>query len=196
MVAGAVLAQQRAQREPWAVSALSQMAAGLAGGIASDSALRGGAGAVVGKNAVENNYLSSLEKSLQTELYHKQNLTPEEQQDRDALNHKDAESSLTLINACMEGDEKACRAARQDALEKQSTYKNLSYQNTKESQVGYQQIQQLLNSTNAAAKQAQELYNGMVAAYVRTGMSEEAAKSAVGYQLGAIYIAEGITSIG
>ncbi|MDW8848448.1 EndoU domain-containing protein, partial [Erwinia sp. MMLR14_017] len=38
--------------------------------------------------------------------------------------------------------------------------------------------------------------NGMVAAYVRTGMSEEAAKSAVGYQLGAMYIAGGIAGIG
>jgi filamentous hemagglutinin len=63
-------------------------------------------------------------------------------------------------------------------------------------QAGYQQIQQLLNGTSAEAKQTQELYNGMVAAYARTGMSEEAAKSAVGYQLGAMYIAGGIAGIG
>ncbi len=36
----------------------------------------------------------------------------------------------------------------------------------------------------------------MVAAYVRTGMSEEAAKSAVGYQLGTMYIVGGVAGIG
>ncbi|WP_254711464.1 polymorphic toxin type 25 domain-containing protein [Pantoea cypripedii] len=39
------------------VSALSQLAAGLAGGMASDSALGAGTGTVAGKNAVENNAL-------------------------------------------------------------------------------------------------------------------------------------------
>jgi len=39
------------------------MAAGLAGGIASDSALGGGTGAGAGKNAVENNYLSKQQRS-------------------------------------------------------------------------------------------------------------------------------------
>ncbi|MCG7366324.1 VENN motif pre-toxin domain-containing protein [Pantoea sp. ACRSH] len=48
------------------VSALSQMAAGLAGGIASDSALGGGTGAGAGKNAVEINALSDLHEQLIT----------------------------------------------------------------------------------------------------------------------------------
>jgi filamentous hemagglutinin len=146
--------------------------------------------------AVENNYLSSTEKSRQTELNNKKVLTPQEQQQRDALNRKDAETTKALIDACLGGSEKDCRMARQDAQDKQSTYRNLGYQNPKEMQAGYQQIQQLLNGTSAEAKQTQELYNGMVAAYVRTGMSEEAAKSAVGYQLGAMYIAGGIAGIG
>jgi len=47
----------------------------------------------------------------------------------------------------------------------------------------------LLNGISAEAKQTQALFNGMVAAYIRTGMSEEAARAAVGYQLGAMYIA-------
>jgi len=46
------------------VSALSQMAAGLAGGIASDSTLGGGTGAGAGKNAVENNSLSDIAEQL------------------------------------------------------------------------------------------------------------------------------------
>lgn len=145
---------------------------------------------------VENNYLSSTDKSRQTELSHKQNLTPQEQHDLDILNRKDAETSKALVGACMGGDADACKAARTDAQEKQASYKNLGYQNTKESQAGYQQIQQLLDGTSAEAKQTQELFNGMVAAYVRTGMSEDAAKSAVGYQLGAVYVVGGIAGIG
>ena len=145
---------------------------------------------------VENNYLSSSEKSRQTELNHKQNLTPEEQKERDALNRKDAQTSKALVDACMKGSTSACIAARQDAIEKQSTYQNLGYQNPKEAQDGYQQIQALLEGTSEEAKQTQALFTGMVAAYMRTGMSEESAKSAVGYQLGAMYIVGGIAGIG
>jgi len=145
---------------------------------------------------VENNYLSSTDKSRQTYLNHKENLTEQEKQERDALNRKDAQTSKELVTACMDGSASACSAARQDALEKQATYQNLGYQNPKETQDGYQQIQQLLVSTGEEAKQTRELFNGMVAAYMRTGMSEEAAKSAVGYQMGAMYIAGGLAGVG
>ncbi|QGY33109.1 hemagglutinin repeat-containing protein [Pantoea cypripedii] len=47
------------------VSALSQLAAGLAGGMASDSALGAGTGTVAGKNAVENNALSNDEEEFE-----------------------------------------------------------------------------------------------------------------------------------
>ncbi|MGM3175631.1 DUF6862 domain-containing protein, partial [Dickeya lacustris] len=136
------------------------------------------------------------DKSRQTYLNHKENLTEQEKQERDALNRKDAQTSKELVAACMDGSASACSAARQDALEKQATYQNLGYQNPKETQDGYQQIQQLLVSTGEEAKQTRELFNGMVAAYMRTGMSEEAAKSAVGYQMGAMYIAGGLAGIG
>lgn len=152
--------------------------------------------AQTGKVTVENNYLSSTDKSRQTELNHKQSLAPKEQQERDALNRKDAETSKTLVDACMGGSASACTAARKDAQEKQDTYQSLGYRNQKEAQAGYQQIQQLLNGTSPEAKQTQELFNGMVSAYMRTGVSEEAAKSAVGYQLGAMYIVGGVAGIG
>ncbi|UYA60509.1 Hemolysin [Pectobacterium sp. F1-1] len=184
------------EEEKQSVSALSTLASGLISGLASNSTATAASGAQSGRNAVENNYLSSTEKSRQTELNHKQSLTPEEQKERDALNRKDAETSKALIDACMGGSADACTAARQDALEKQDTYQNLSYQNPKEAQKGYQQIQQLLSGTSAEAIQTQELFNGMVAAYMRTGMTEEAAKSAVGYQLGTMYIIGGIAGIG
>ncbi|WP_324020369.1 hemagglutinin repeat-containing protein [Pantoea sp. JZ29] len=179
-------------REKETVSALATLAAGLSGGLAGSGAADMVTAAQAGKVTVENNYLSSTEKSRQTELNHKQSLTPQEQKEKDMLNRKDAETSKALVDACMSGSAEACSAARQDALEKQGTYQNLGYQNQKEAQEGYQQIQQLLNGTSAEAKQTQALFNGMVAAYIRTGMSEEAARAAVGYQLGAMYIAGGI----
>jgi len=114
----------------------------------------------------------------------------------DALNRKDAETSKALVDACLGGSASACTTARKDAQEKQATYQNLGYQNPKEVQEGYQQIQQLLNGTGPEAKQTQELFNGMVASYMRTGMSEADAKAAVGYQLGVIYIVGGIAGIG
>ncbi|MEQ9908091.1 VENN motif pre-toxin domain-containing protein [Pectobacterium odoriferum] len=184
------------EEEKQSVSALSTLASGLVSGLAGNSTASAASGAQSGRNAVENNYLSSTEKSRQTELNHKQILTLEEQKERDALNRKDAETSKVLIDACMSGSADACTAARQDVQEKQDTYQNLSYQNPKEAQKGYQQIQQLLSGTSAEAIQTQELFNGMVAAYMRTGMTEEAAKSAVGYQLGTMYIIGGIAGIG
>ncbi|WP_242638449.1 VENN motif pre-toxin domain-containing protein [Pantoea ananatis] len=183
-------------REKETVSALATLAAGLSGGLAGSGAADMVTAAQAGKVTVENNYLSSTDKSRQTELNHKQSLTPKEQQERDALNRKDAETSKTLVYACMGGSASACTAARKDAQEKQDTYQSLGYQNQKEAQAGYQQIQQLLNGTSPEAKQTQELFNGMVSAYMRTGMSEEAAKSAVGYQLGAMYIVGGVAGIG
>ncbi|WP_305790916.1 VENN motif pre-toxin domain-containing protein [Dickeya sp. CSL RW240] len=184
------------ETEKQSVSALASVAAGLAAGIASGSVDGAATGAQAGRNAVENNYLSSTDKSRQTYLNHKENLTEQEKQERDALNRKDAQTSKELVTACMDGSASACSAARQDALEKQATYQNLGYQNPKETQDGYQQIQQLLVSTGEEAKQTRELFNGMVAAYMRTGMSEEAAKSAVGYQMGAMYIAGGLAGVG
>ena len=85
------------------LSLLGTLAAGLAGGMVGNSSAAATSGAVAGKNAVENSYLSSTDKSRQTELNHKKSLTPQEQQQRDALNRKDAETSQTLISACMGG---------------------------------------------------------------------------------------------
>jgi filamentous hemagglutinin len=178
------------------ISALSTLAAGLAGGVLNDSSMAGVQAAAAGKVAVENNYLNSQEKSRQTELNHKQDLTPQEQQERDALNKKDAETSKALVDACLGGDATSCAAARKDALEKQDTYQNLGYQNSKEMQEGYQQIQALLNGTSPEALQTQAIFNGIVDSYVRMGMSEADAKTAVGYQLGSMYVVGGIAGIG
>ncbi|MGC0876969.1 DUF6862 domain-containing protein [Pantoea agglomerans] len=95
---------------------------------------------------VENNYLSSTEKSRQTYLNNKQNLTPEEQKDKERLNRKDLESDMAVYAAC-NGTGAGCQAEREKAKAAQDTYFNQTYQNPKEAQAGYQQIVNLLNST-------------------------------------------------
>lgn len=134
------------------LSALGTLAAGLAGGLAGGSSGDTVAGALAGKNAVENNYLSSTEKSRQTYLNNKQNLTPEEQKDKEALNRKDLESDLAAYAACS-GKGGDCQAEREKAKAVQDTYFNQTYQNPKEAQAGCQQIQNLLNSTDPNAKE-------------------------------------------
>ncbi|WP_391592302.1 DUF6862 domain-containing protein, partial [Yersinia massiliensis] len=101
---------------------------------------------------MENNYLSSSDKDRQTYLNYKQNLTPEEQKDKEALNRKDLESDLAFLNACQQSG-KACDSEKDKAKEALNTYFNQTYQNPKEAQTGYQQIQNLLNSTDPNAKE-------------------------------------------
>lgn len=149
-------------------------------------AVAGGDAAVANNAAqieMENNYLSSSDRSKLDALSRKPKLTEQEQQEKIALQRKDAESTKVLIEACLGGSDAACNAARKDALQKQGSYQNLTYQNLKEHQAGYQEIEQLLNATTPEAKSMQAVYQGMIASYQRLGMSEEAAKSAVGYQL-------------
>lgn len=62
------------------VSSLSQIAAGLAGGIASDSSMGGVAGEGAGKNAVENNYLSDQDITTFSKKYAKAKTNEERKQ--------------------------------------------------------------------------------------------------------------------
>ncbi|MDF7663061.1 VENN motif pre-toxin domain-containing protein, partial [Erwiniaceae bacterium L1_54_6] len=176
------------------VSALSQLAAGLAGGMASDSAQGAGTGAVAGKNAVENNYLSSSEKSRQTYLNLKKNLTPQEQQERDVLNRKDMESDLAVVQACLSSG-RACDAEREKARDALDTYINQTYQNPKEAQAGYQQIQNLLNSTDPNAKEVFNVLDGYTQAFMLFGYTEDEAKARAGAYVGSIYISGGVSTV-
>ncbi|VXC48171.1 Contact-dependent inhibition of growth factor CdiA [Enterobacterales bacterium 8AC] len=184
------LSEEQKQR----ISALATLAAGLAGGVTGDSTTNAVAGAQAGKNSVENNYLSSTEKSRQTELNHKQNLTPQEQQERDALNRKDLESDLAAYAACS-GTGADCQAEREKAKAAQDTYFNQTYQNPKEAQAGYQQIMNLLNSTDPNAKEVFNVLEGYTQAFMSFGYTEEEARARAGAYVGSMYIAGGVSAV-
>ncbi|WP_337262572.1 MULTISPECIES: DUF6862 domain-containing protein [unclassified Serratia (in: enterobacteria)] len=143
---------------------------------------------------MENNYLSSTEKSRQTELNHKQNLTPQEQQERDALNRKDLESDLAAYAACS-GKGGDCQAEREKAKAAQDTYFNQTYQNPKEAQAGYQQIMNLLNSTDPNAKEVFNVLEGYTQAFMSFGYTEEEARARAGAYVGSMYIAGGVSAV-
>ncbi|WP_210530783.1 hemagglutinin repeat-containing protein [Pantoea ananatis] len=181
-------------REKETVSALATLAAGLSGGLAGSGAADMVAAAQAGKVTMENNYLSSTEKSLQAELNHKQNLTPQEQQERDALNRKDLESDLAVYAACS-GTGADCQAEREKAKAAQDTYFNQTYQNPKEAQAGYQQIMNLLNSTDPNAKEVFNVLEGYTQAFMTFGYTEEEARARAGAYVGSIYIAGGVSAL-
>ncbi|CNI77131.1 putative adhesin/hemolysin precursor [Yersinia intermedia] len=176
------------------ISALGTLAAGLAGGVVGNSTADAVAGAQAGKNAVENNYLSSTEKSRQTYLNNKQNLTPEEQKDKEALNRKDLESDLAAYAACS-GEGGDCQVERAKAKDAQDTYFNQTYQNPKEAQAGYQQIMNLLNSTDPNAKEVFNILEGYTQAFMSFGYTEDEAKARAGAYVGSMYIAGGVSAV-
>jgi filamentous hemagglutinin len=199
---GILLAQEIYGKRPEAlteserqtISALSTLTAGLAGGLAGNSTGSVVSGAQAGKTTVENNYLSSTEKSRQTYLNNKQNLTPEEQKDKEALNRKDLESDLAAYAACS-GKGGDCQVERAKAKAAQDTYFNQTYQNPKEAQAGYQQIQSLLNSTDPNAKEVFNVLEGYTQAFMTFGYTEEEARARAGAYVGSMYIAGGVSAV-
>ncbi|WP_220176976.1 VENN motif pre-toxin domain-containing protein [Dickeya zeae] len=176
------------------ISTLATIAGGLAAGVVGNTGADAVQGAQSAQVAVENNYLSSTDKSRQTYLNHKENLTEQEKQERDALNRKDLESDLAAIKACQVGGSD-CQAERNKALEALNTYTNLSYLNPKEAQAGYQQIQSLLNSTDPLAKDAFNVLEGYTQALMRFGYTEEEARARAGVYIGGMYLYGGVSAI-
>ncbi|MGV2880329.1 filamentous hemagglutinin N-terminal domain-containing protein [Pantoea vagans] len=168
--------------------------AGATAGGAVDGSAGVGSGAFAGRTEVENNYLSSTEKSRQTYLNNKQNLTPEEQKDKERLNRKDLESDLAVYAAC-NGKGADCQAERAKAKVAQDTYFNQTYQNPKEAQAGYQQIVNLLNSTDPNAKEVFNILEGYTQAFMSFGYTEVEAKARAGSYVGSIYIASGVSAV-
>ncbi|MGC1019606.1 hemagglutinin repeat-containing protein [Pantoea agglomerans] len=168
--------------------------AGAAAGGAVDGSAGVGSGASAGRTEVENNYLSSTEKSRQTYLNNKQNLTPEEQKDKERLNRKDLESDMAVYAAC-NGTGAGCQAEREKAKAAQDTYFNQTYQNPKEAQAGYQQIVNLLNSTDPNAKEVFNILEGYTQAFMSFGYTEDEAKARAGAYVGSMYIASGVSAV-
>ncbi|MEH8024273.1 VENN motif pre-toxin domain-containing protein [Gallibacterium anatis] len=78
------------------VSALSQLASGLAGGLISDSTAGAINSAEIGKRAVENNFLSEKEIAILDKLAEKKVLTPEDVEHITSIKMKDKVSDVLL----------------------------------------------------------------------------------------------------
>ncbi|WP_241587755.1 VENN motif pre-toxin domain-containing protein [Rosenbergiella epipactidis] len=176
------------------ISALASLAAGLAGGLVGGDTASAVSGMQTGKVTVENNYLSTTEKSRQTELNYKQNLTPQEKQERDALNRKDSDSDMAVYLACNKGGGD-CQAERAKAKEAQDTYFNQTYLNPKEAQAGYKQIENLLDSTDPNAKAVFNILDGYTQAFMTFGYTEEEARARAGTYVGSIYVLGGMSAV-
>ncbi|PVZ84722.1 filamentous hemagglutinin [Serratia sp. S1B] len=93
------------------VSALSTLAAGLAGGITGNSTESVLTGAQTGKNAVENNYLNSSDKIRQDQLKARLangTITDSEVKDLADLTQKSLTSDANLKDACANGASAGC----------------------------------------------------------------------------------------
>ncbi|WP_435947351.1 VENN motif pre-toxin domain-containing protein [Dryocola sp. BD586] len=178
------------EQERQQISTLATIAAGIAGGLSGNSTEAAGAGAVAGKNAVENNYLSVQEK---TELeIAKQKLNSKDpaerekaQQKYDELREKDITSDKKVIDACGNGaaGSAACASARLEVIAAKGEYENTGNYNSKASQQyadAYGQIVNLLNITSVDAQNQQQVKNAMVNyAMVQFGVDKATAKSYV-----------------
>ncbi|WP_370570028.1 VENN motif pre-toxin domain-containing protein [Serratia sp. OS31] len=189
------------------VSALSQLAAGLAGGIASDSTAGAVTASQASKNATENNFLSVSEKT-ELELA-KQKLQsskdPAEreqaQQKVNELREKDIASDKAVIDACSNGNagSSACAGARLKAIEAKEGYEGLGNYNSKASQQyadAYGQIVNLLNITSVDAQNKQQIQDAMINFFMTTkGVDYATAKDYAELKQGADIIIASVTPI-
>ncbi|WP_233445773.1 VENN motif pre-toxin domain-containing protein [Providencia stuartii] len=178
------------------VSAFASLAAGIAGGLVGGDSSSAANAAEAGKTTVENNYLSDSEHRQKTtlELKEKQGkITEVEQQKLAELRIKDVESTQQLLEACSGGTTPACTAARKDALDKIASYVDLTYQNPKTQQAGYQEIDRLLNSTSPEAQQAFDLVEAYTEAFKGHGYSDSEAELYARRYVGSIYLIQGVT---
>ena len=191
-------ASQLSEDEKATVSAFATLAAGIAGGLVGGDTSSAANAAESGKTTVENNYLSDTEHRQKTslELKEKQGkITEAEQQKLAELRIKDANSTQKVLDACAGGASPACTAARKEAFGAIDTYVNLTYQNPKAAQAGYQEIERLLNSTSPEAQQAFNLLESYTEAFKNFGYSDEEARARAGTYVGSIYLLGGMSAI-
>ena len=154
------------------VSALSQLAAGLAGGLIADSTVGAVGGSVAGKTAVENNYLSVSEKTefeiAKQKLQNSKDPAEREQaqQQINDLREKDISRDQKVIEACGNGNagSAACAGARLEVITAKGEYETGQY-NNKVSEMypdAYGQIVNLLNITSVDAQSQQQVKDAMV----------------------------------
>ncbi|WP_277593093.1 hemagglutinin repeat-containing protein [Pseudomonas chlororaphis] len=101
------------------ISALSTLAAGIAGSAVGKDALNAVAAAQVGKNAVENNYLSVREAQKKKDLLAKERqgtITSEEVKELVAINKLDQDRDSAIRAACTAGNKAGAECGRLVAL--------------------------------------------------------------------------------
>ena len=182
------------EAEKQTISALSQLASGLA--VAAGGGNFGDASAAISssKNAVENNYLNSDEHQTKKGLEYKERkgiLTDEEKMELLELRLKDDSLSDALINACTDVNSDECHEERKKAYDALKTYKHLTYLNPPNAQIGYQEIEHLLNSTSSEANEFRAIYNGYVVSFKSFGYSDEEAKVMAGRTIGIMMMING-----
>uniref|UniRef100_UPI002348F42B ParB/RepB/Spo0J family partition protein n=3 Tax=Morganellaceae TaxID=1903414 RepID=UPI002348F42B len=142
----------------------------------------------------ENNYLSDSEHRQKTSLEYKEKqgkITKDEQQKLAELRIKDEETTQKVIDACTGGVSPECTEARKDAFATLETYVDLTYQNPKTAQAGYQEIDRLLSSTSPEGLMAFDLVEGYTEAFKNFGYSDEDARKYAGMYVGSIYLIQG-----
>ncbi|MDK1186920.1 hemagglutinin repeat-containing protein [Cronobacter turicensis] len=119
--------EQLGEDERQLVSALSSVAAGLAGAAVSDNTAGVQAAAQAGKNAVENNYLSATEAEIKAVLEHKEKagiLTGDETKELADIRRLDKERDQVIHDICTKGNKSggACTALVEKAQNALNTY--------------------------------------------------------------------------
>jgi filamentous hemagglutinin len=153
------------------VSALSTLAAGLAGGVAGDSSFAAGTGAVAGKTAVENNFLSVEEKTklelAKQKLQNSKDPVEREQaqQQINDLREKDIASDKKVIDACSNGKagSAGCASARLEVIAAKGEYETGQYNNKISDMYAdsYGKIVNLLNITSVDAQNQQQVKDAL-----------------------------------
>ncbi|WP_335340266.1 VENN motif pre-toxin domain-containing protein [Gilliamella sp. WF3-4] len=179
------------------VSALSQLAAGLAAASMGGDVGDMGASIAASKNAVENNYLNSSDHQDKVGLEYKEKeglLTEDEKQKLVELRIKDESSTNALLEACVDVNSEGCHIERQKAYDALRTYVNYYY-NKLEQQNGYLEIKHLLEGTSNTpeANQSQAIYEGYVESYKRFGYDEKEARSMASMTMGSMIMLHGLT---
>jgi filamentous hemagglutinin len=179
------------------ISALSQLAAGLAAASVGGDVGDMGASIAAGKNAVENNYLNSSDHQDKVGLEYKEKeglLTEDEKQKLVELRIKDESSTNALLEACVDVNSEGCHIERQKAYDALRTYVNYYY-NKLEHQNGYLEIKQLLDGTSNTpeANQLRAIYQGYLESYKRFGYSDEQARVMAGRTMGSMIMLHGLT---
>ncbi|MEY0491477.1 VENN motif pre-toxin domain-containing protein, partial [Proteus terrae] len=140
--------EELTETEKQNISAWATLTSGIVGGLISDNSTGVANAAQAGKVVVENNYLNNSDHRQKTSLELKErqgNITEVEQLKLAELRIKDINTTQAVLDACVGGISPECTAARKDAFKAIDTYVNLTYQNPKTAQAGYQEIERLLN---------------------------------------------------